>query len=313
MMVAVDEGMVWIAGGEFTMGSDVHYREEAPAHRVALDGFWIDRMPVTNDEFAGFVNESGYVTVAERPLRPEDYPGVAPEALVSGSAVFRQPPGPVDLDEVSWWEYVAGASWRAPEGPASSLDRRGDHPVVQVAYEDALAYADWAGRELPTEAQWEFAARGGLDGYVYSWGDADAPVWELANLWVGEFPWQSPKADPPGATPVGSYPPNGYGLFDMTGNTWEWTRDYYHPRHALPVDKPPCCLPRNPTGAPMLLADPAAPSIALRVLKGGSFLCADNYCLRYRPAARIPQASDSATVHIGFRCVATTPGGPSRS
>ncbi len=299
--------MVWVPGGAFMMGSDRHYPEEAPAHGVYVDGFWMDRYQVTNDKFSEFVRATGYVTVAERAPRPEDYPGVPPSALVSGSAVFRQTTSPVDLGNPGlWWDYLPGASWRYPEGRGSSLDGRGDHPVVHVCYEDAAAFARWAGKSLPTEAPWERAARGGLEGCSFCWGEEFAPNGEvMANAWQGEFPWQNRKPRAPGTEPVGSYPANGFGLFDMAGNVWEWTTDFFHPGHvADAADRPRCCCPpRNPAGPARALAEPGSPTIALRVLKGGSYLCAENYCMRYRPAARIPYGSDSGAVHIGFRCV----------
>jgi formylglycine-generating enzyme len=296
--------MAWVPGGAFMRGSDDHYPEEGPTQEVFVDGFWMDRHAVTNDEFARFVVATGYVTVAERALDSDEYPSVPPEALVPGSAVFRQPDGPVDLrGPATWWEYVAGANWRCPEGPGSSIEDRGRHPVVHVCFEDAAAYARWAGKRLPTEAQWERAARGGLDRREYSWGDELAPGGTvMANVWHGEFPWGNRRGRPPRTEPVGSYSPNGFGLFDMAGNVWEWTSDLFGHRHA---DEPAgcCAIPRNPTGPAAALADPASPGIPLRVLKGGSFLCADSYCMRYRPAARIPQGSDSGAVHIGFRCI----------
>ncbi len=220
--------LVSIAGGEFRMGSDGHYPEEAPAHRVRVDAFAIDRFPVTNRRFAGFIEETGYVTVAERPLDPADFPGAPAENLQPGSLVFTMTPGPVDLRHLNqWWTWTPGASWRQPEGPRSTLEGRDDHPVVHVAYEDAEAYAAWAGLELPTEAEWELAARGGLEGATFVWGDEpESPGERLANYWHGDFPW---CADPGygSTTPVGSYPANGYGLFDMAGNVWEWTSDWY--------------------------------------------------------------------------------------
>jgi formylglycine-generating enzyme required for sulfatase activity len=295
------DAMTWIPGGEFTMGSDRGYPEEGPPHRVTVSGFWIDTYAVTNAEFATFVEATGYVTAAERAPRPEDYPGVDPALLLAGSAVFRMPPGPVSLDEPNqWWAYVPGACWRHPEGPGSSIAGREQHPVVHIAYEDACAYADWAGKDLPTEAEWEFAARGGLEGNEFAWGDeVPGEPWEHANTWHGEFPWDNRKPHAPGTKPVGSYPPNGFGLYDMIGNVWEWTSDYWAPHHVAST----CCDPHNPRGPAEPLAEAAAPGIPLRVVKGGSFLCAANYCARYRPAARIPQASDSATNHTGFRCV----------
>jgi formylglycine-generating enzyme required for sulfatase activity len=297
--------MTWIPGGAFRMGSDAHYPEEAPVRTVEVDGFWIDRLQVTNRRFADFVDATGYVTVAERPLDPADYPGAPLENLVPGSLVFTMTPGPVDLRHLSqWWTWTPGAYWRNPEGPGSTLVNREDEPVVHIAYEDAEAYATWAGASLPTEAEWERAARGGLDGCTYVWGDAPEPSGEqLANYWHGEFPWR--HADGYGRrSPVGSYPPNGYGLYDMAGNVWEWTRDWY----AAQVDAgdaPPCCVPANPNGGRLEDSyDPAQPEIRIprRVIKGGSYLCAATYCLRYRPAARRPQMIDTGTSHIGFRC-----------
>lgn len=306
--------MVWIPAGAFTMGSDDGYPEERPAHRVHVDGFWIDRCTVTNAAFAEFVRSTGYVTVAERPLRPEDYPGVDPAALVPGSAVFRPPRGPVDLttDPGSWWHYQPGASWRHPEGPDSSIDRRGDHPVVHVCFDDAAEYARWAGKAVPTEAQWERAARGGLEARAFCWGDELHPDGRVvANIWRGTFPSQNRKSRPPGTEAVGSYPPNGYGLYDMAGNVWEWTTDFWRPGHRASDAAGSCCtMKRNPRGPETALAEGLAPGIPLRVLKGGSFLCAPNYCARYRPAARIPQASDTAAVHIGFRCIVVSEHGP---
>jgi len=310
-------GMVWIPGGEFTMGSDWGYPEEGPTHQVSLDGYWIDRYPVTNELFERFVETTNYVTVAERTPRPTDYPGVPPEKLVAGSAVFHQPPGKVDLaDPANWWRYTPGANWPRPAGPAGdSIEQRGDNPVVQVAFDDALAFADWADKELPTEPQWEYAARGGLEGQAYAWGDDDLNVapHELANVWHGEFPWDNRKRCSPGVEPTGRYPANGFGLFDMIGNVWEWTLDYWSPGHGQMVadeESGFCCSPASPR-AEVAFAEVAAPTFALRVLKGGSFLCAPNYCARFRPAARIPQASDSSSNHMGFRCVLPGSGGTS--
>jgi formylglycine-generating enzyme required for sulfatase activity len=289
--------MVRIPGGEFTIGSDEHYPEEAPAHRVAMDGFWMDATAVTNAEFAAFVEATGYVTVAERPLDPADFPGAPPENLVPGSLVFTPTRGPVDLRHLSqWWKWTPSACWKNPAGPDSSLAGRENHPVVQVAYEDAQAYAAWAGQELPTEAQWELAARAGLDGATYTWGDApEQDGQKLANYWHGDFPWRPERGY--GATaPVGSYPPNDFGLFDMAGNVWEWTTDWYRDRH----------VPANPGGGSIEESyDPGQPQFRVprKVIKGGSFLCADSYCLRYRPAARRPQMIDTSMSHIGFRCV----------
>jgi len=298
--------MVWIPGGTFRMGSDHHYPEEAPAHAVRVDGFWIDTHTVTNEEFRRFVDATGYVTLAERPPNAADYPGAKPEMLVPASVVFQKPPRRVSLgDHYNWWGYVAGANWRNPEGPASSLRKKAKHPVVQVGYEDAAAYATWAGKELPTEAEWEFAARGGLDGADYIWGDEFTPGGRMmANTWQGEFPWQNLATDGyEGTAPVGSFPPNGYGLYDMAGNVWEWTTDWYQDHGRLPKS---CCVPENPRGALRDASiDPATPDlrIARKVIKGGSFLCAPNYCRRYRPAARMAQPVDTATCHVGFRCI----------
>lgn len=300
-----DKDMNWIPGGAFMMGSDHHYPEESPAHLVRVDGFWIDRYAVTNKQFQRFVKATGYVTVAERPPKAEDYPGAIPELLVPGSAVFQQPNQPVNLQTCSWWVYVPGANWRHPAGPGSSIKGRENYPVVHIAYEDALAYAAWAGKVLPTEAQWEFAARGGLEGAVYTWGNEFAPKGKrMANTWEGEFPWQNLKPHSPGAESVGLYPPNAYGLYDMIGNVWEWTTDWYRDSHPENKKKS-CCIPVNPRGGTQEESfDPNIPSrIPRKVLKGGSFLCAPNYCQRYRPAARHPETIDTSTCHIGFRCV----------
>jgi formylglycine-generating enzyme required for sulfatase activity len=300
--------MVWIPGGTFRMGSDNHYPEEAPVHRVTVDGFWINRTPVTNREFRRFVEATGHVTVAERTPDPKDYPGALPEMLKAGSLVFSPPSHPVDLlDSSQWWAFVFGATWRRPYGPKSSIKGLDDHPVVHVAYEDARAYADWAGKDLPTEAEWEVAARGRLDGAEFAWGDAFTPDGrQMANTWQGAFPFQNSKLDGYERTsPVTAFPPNGYGLYDMIGNTWEWTSDWYMPKH--PADAPKaCCIPENPRGGRADESyDPCQPQIRIprRVLKGGSHLCAPNYCRRYRPAARHAQPVDTSASHIGFRCV----------
>ena len=301
-----DEGMTWVPGGTFAMGSEAFYPEEAPVREVAVDGFWLDETPVANDEFAAFVEATGYTTLAERDPDPADYPGADPADLVAGSAVFTQPDGPVDLREPSgWWEYVPGADWRHPEGPDSGIADRMDHPVVHVAHEDAAAYAAWAGKRLPTEAQWERAARGGLEGKRYVWGDEHVPDGQLmANTWQGEFPHENRALDGYERTsPVGSFPANGFGLYDVAGNVWDWTRDWFSadPGEASPA----CCTPQNPRGATREESvDPRDPSaVPRRVLKGGSHLCAPNYCFRYRPAARYPQPVDTTTSHVGFRCV----------
>ena len=306
-------GMVWIPGGTFRMGSDRHYPEEAPAHSVAVEGFWIDRTPVTNSDFARFVAATGYVTHAERPPRAEDYPGAKPEALVPASVVFRQPRHAVDLRDVhNWWTYVPGADWRHPRGPQSTIIASGNHPVVQIAFADAEAYAAWAGKSLPTEAEWEFAARGGFDGAEFAWGDELRPGGRvMANTWHGTFPHQNLLPRRPGTTAVGSYPPNGYGLFDMIGNCWEWISDWYQEHHKAAGE---CCGSAGDTrGLREASIDPRDPAaIPRKVMKGGSYLCAPNYCRRYRPAARMAQPIDTATCHLGFRCV-IRPGGKAES
>ncbi|HEX7235918.1 MAG TPA: formylglycine-generating enzyme family protein, partial [Gammaproteobacteria bacterium] len=244
--------MCFVPGATFRMGSDRHYPEEAPAHDVSVDGFWMDRYAVTNREFDRFVKTTGHVTLAERPVDPALYPGAQPELLVPSSVVFVKPPGRVDLrNAYNWWRYVPGADWRHPRGPRSSLQGLSDHPVVHVAFEDAAAYARWAGKELPTEAEWELAARGGLEAAEFVWGDELAPNGELrANTWQGEFPWQNTNEDGYEWTaPVGSFPPNGYGLYEMAGNVWEWTTDWYTPKHPDEQLKA-CCIPQNPRGAP---------------------------------------------------------------
>jgi sulfatase modifying factor 1 len=299
--------MTWVPGGSCRMGSDSGYAEERPVQRVTVDGFWIDTHTVTNDEFAMFVEATGYVTVAERPLDPATYPTVPADRLVPGSAVFTQPAGPVDLGDLgNWWTYRPGAQWRVPDAPPGGLTGRANHPVVHVAFEDALAYATWAGKALPSEAEWEYAARGGLEDATYPWGDHPPAEGTMkANIWLGEFPWQNLKALPPGTEPVGSYPPNGYGVYDVVGNVWEWTTDWYQPRHPerAPEEDTACCAPQPRATAVVVATDPLAPTVPLRVIKGGSYLCAANYCTRYRPAARISQAVDTSTGHLGFRCV----------
>ncbi|MGE3784194.1 MAG: formylglycine-generating enzyme family protein [Alphaproteobacteria bacterium] len=308
--------MVWIPGGAFRMGSDRHYPEEAPAHRVAVDGFWIDRTPVTNRDFLKFVRATGYITVAEIKPDARDYPGAPPHMLRAGSLVFTPPPHPVDLRDWSrWWDFKFGAYWRRPYGPRSSIAGLHEHPVVHVAYRDAEAYARWAGKELPTEAEWEFAARGGIDGAEFAWGDEFTPEGRhMANTWQGAFPCENLKTDGYERTsPVGAFPPNGYGLRDMIGNVWEWTADWYTPRHPAEADKP-CCIPHNPRGGGETASyDPRQPAIRIprKVLKGGSHLCAPNYCRRYRPAARHAEPVDTSTSHVGFRCVIRG-GGPDR-
>jgi formylglycine-generating enzyme required for sulfatase activity len=299
--------MVWIPGGEFWMGSNDFYPEERPVHRVRVDGFWMDAHPITAGEFRRFVRATGYVTVAERPLDPEDYPDADPDLLVPGSLVFRKSAGPVPLDDYrNWWEYRPGACWKRPGGKGTSIVGRERHPVVHVSWEDVAAYADWIDKELPTEAEWEYAARGGIESAVFAWGDDDVVGDRaMANTWQGEFPWQNLRLDGfEGTSPVGSFPPNGYGLFDVTGNVWEWTADYWS------ADRPeafaPCCVPHNPrvtsAEASRMRGEPGE-QFPRRVIKGGSHLCAPNYCLRYRPAARQSQTIDSGMAHLGFRCI----------
>jgi sulfatase modifying factor 1 len=288
------------------MGSDDWYPEEKPVHTVSVDGFWMDEHAVTVADFRRFVKATAYMTVAERPLDPALYPGADEGSLVPGALVFRRSAGPVDLEDFrNWWAYVPGARWNEPEGPGSTVVGRDRHPVTQVAYEDAEAYAAWVGKDLPTEAEWEFAARGGLDQATYTWGDEFAPKGRMmANTWQGEFPWQNLLLDRyEGTSPVKSFPPNGFGLFDMAGNVWEWTSDFFSPRHPDEVAHA-CCAPSNPrVAAPHVEPGVPAPAIPRRVTKGGSHLCAPNYCHRYRPAARQGQDTETSTAHIGFRCI----------
>ena len=303
--------MVEIPAGQFRMGSADFYAEERPVRDVRVASFAIDRGPVTVAQFARFVEETGYFTLAERPPDPAQYPDADPSLLCEGSVVFHPTSGPVPLNDAGrWWAYVPGASWRRPWGPESDNSQRADHPVTHIAYEDAEAYALWAAKELPTEAEWEYAARGGLDGAIFAWGDQECPGGVLmANFWQGEFPWHNTGAKRwRGTSPVGLFPANGFGLHDVTGNVWEWTSDFYATQCAgAERTGRSCCGPR---------ADPRASSpgqchepgdsgadIPWRVIKGGSHLCAPSYCLRYRPAARQPQALDTSTSHIGFRCI----------
>jgi formylglycine-generating enzyme required for sulfatase activity len=293
--------MVWVPPGKSVIGSDAHYVEERPAHHASIDGFWVDRYPVTNDRFAEFVDATGYITFAELPPNPADYPGAIEELLRPGSLVFTKPHHPVDLSQLSnWWSFILGADWRHPHGPDSSIDGLGTHPVVHIAYADVEAYAAWAGKEIPTEAEWEHAARGGIENAVYAWGDEFMPNGRfMANTWQGRFPYENLREDGyEGTSPVDAFPPNGYGAHDMIGNVWEWTADWYRTSHVQPTD---CC------GATAASAsyDPCLPAIRIprRVLKGGSHLCAPNYCRRYRPAARYPQPIDTSTSHVGFRLI----------
>jgi formylglycine-generating enzyme len=284
--------MVFIPGSAYDMGDERFYPEERPVRRVEVDGFWMDERPVTAAEFRRFVRETGYVTVAERPLDPAAYPDADPELLVPGSLVFRETPGPVSLDDFrNWWEYVPGTYWKRPGGPGTTVNGRDRHPVVHIAFEDAEAFATWAGKEIPAEAEWEFAARGGVERAVFSWGDEHFPAGKaMANTWQGDFPWQNLRLDGyAGTSPVGTFPPNGFGLYDMCGNVWEWTSDWYTSPSSADGESP-CCGSQGG-------------DIPRKVIKGGSHLCAPNYCLRYRPAARQGEAIDTSTGHIGFRCI----------
>ncbi|MBY0522924.1 MAG: formylglycine-generating enzyme family protein [Gemmataceae bacterium] len=310
-------GMVWVPGGEFTMGTDseLGWPDEKPAHRVRVDGFWMDETEVTNQQFKAFVDATGYATTAEKAPVLEDImrqvpPGTEPppkEMLVPGSMVFLPTAGPVDTRNFAqWWHWTPGASWRCPEGPGSSINGKLDHPVVHVSWDDAVAYAQWAGKRLPSEAEWEFAARGGLDGKPYVWGD-DKPgasgKWQC-NIWQGEFPWNNTAADGHVHTaPVKSYPPNGFGLYDTAGNVWEWCADWYQ-RDLYPQRAGKGVIV-NPT-VPERSVDPSRPFMPLRVQRGGSFLCNDSYCSRYRPSARHGCSPDTGMAHVGFRCVTTS-------
>ena len=307
-MQSQTDDMVSIEGGEFTMGSTDFYPEERPVRRVRVDPFAIDRYPVTNADFAGFAGATGYLTVAERPIDPSEYPGAIAELCVPASLVFQPTAGAVDLRDLhQWWAWTPGASWKHPLGPDSTLDGLADHPVVHVALEDVQEYATWAGKALPSEAEWEFAARGGLHGAAYTWGDEMTPGGsQMANTWQGEFPWQNLLLDGYERTSpvVGTFPANGYGLYDMAGNVWEWTSDWYSlGLNAEPVK--PCCAaapPRVP-GIEESYDPRVAARVPRKVVKGGSHLCAPSYCLRFRPAARSPQMVDSPMSHLGFRCV----------
>jgi len=301
---AAPDGMVWIPGGTFWMGcDDCDMSDTQPVHLVKVDGFWMDRTPITNTQFAQFVKATSYLTIAERKPDPKDYPGVDPEKLVAGSAVFTPPPDDVALDDITqWWVYVPGASWKHPEGPGTTLDGRNEHPVVHIAWSDAAAYAKWAGKRLPTEAEFEFAARGGLDRNRYAWGDDVKPRgrW-AANIWQGRFPSNNLVEDGYfGTSPVTAFPANRFGLYDVGGNVWQWCADWYRPDYfaTLPAND----VSNNPQG-PEDSYDPKEPGIAKRVQKGGSFLCSDRYCSRYLAGSRGRGAVDSGGSNTGFRCV----------
>jgi formylglycine-generating enzyme required for sulfatase activity len=292
--------MIWIPPGKFSMGSSFAAFDDArPIHIVQVSGFFMDATPVTNDQFEQFVKETGYITTAEKKPTPEELPGVPPDKLVAGSLVFVPPAKPVSLDDVSaWWQYAPGANWRHPEGPGSDLKGREKHPVVQVSWFDAEAYAKWAGKRLPTEAEWEYAARGGVDQEPFVWGKEFRPGGKfMANTFQGSFPDRNTNSDGWARTsPVKSFPPNKYGLYDMAGNVWQWCSDWYRPdyyEHSSASD------PRGPEDS----FDPAEPGQPKRVQRGGSFLCSDQYCSRYMPGGRGKGAPDTGASHVGFRCV----------
>jgi formylglycine-generating enzyme required for sulfatase activity len=296
--------MVLISGGTSWCGADEDIFPDArPMHQVRLDSFWIDVTPVTNKQFARFVEATGYKTVAERAPNPADFPGEPAEMLVPGSIVFSPPDHQVSLDEhLQWWNYIAGANWRHPEGPQSDLSGRGDHPVVHVCWDDAMAYARWAGKRLPTEAEFEYAARGGLDRQPFAWGDEMRPdgKWQ-ANTWQGVFPVENTAEDGyPRTSPVKSFPANGYGLFDMAGNVWQWCSDWYRPDYYTQLAATGEVV-KNPLG-PSSSFDPLEPGLAKRVQRGGSFLCSSEYCVRYRVAGRGKGEVTSASSNVGFRC-----------
>lgn len=308
-------GMVFIEGGRFQMGSSKFYPEEGPIHRVGVDGFWIDSTPVTNRQFAEFVEQTGYRTVAETSPDPALYPGADPAMLQPGSLVFRAPYSRSEMRFWGdWWHYVPGACWQRPDGVSAIGEGEMDLPVVHVCHTDAEAFSRWAGKSLPSEAEWEFAARGGLEGADFAWGDVLEPDGrKMANVWDGAFPMLNPDHSGSfGTSVVGSYPANNYGLFDMIGNVWEWTDDYWTTQHPEDVQKP-CCVPVNPRTLDAGQSyDPQLSAIRIprKVLKGGSHLCAPSYCKRYRPAARHAEMIDSATSHVGFRCVIRPPREP---
>ncbi|NEU08254.1 formylglycine-generating enzyme family protein [Flavihumibacter sp. R14] len=304
--------MVLVSGGEFQMGSDKFFPDERPVRMVKVASFYIDKYEVTNRDYKKFVDETGYITVAERPPNPDDYPGAKPEMLAPGALVFQKATAPVDLrNNFNWWAWVKGANWNHPYGPGSTIKDKEAHPVVHIAYEDAETYANWHRKELPTEAEWEYAARGGLHGKNFTWGDEDVQLSKpMANTWQGEFPWQNLLTDSyEGTSPVGSFAPNGYGLFDMAGNVWEWTSDWYlrsphdqesetHKSRSINAFNPGVIFPE-------CSYDQFHPQqkVPGKVIKGGSHLCAPNYCLRYRPAARQRQMMNTPMNHLGFRCI----------
>ena len=300
------DGMVWIPGGTFWMGcDDCDMPDTKPVHLVNVDGFWMDVTPVTNAKFAQFVEATGYVTIAERKPDPKDYPEVDPKSLVAGSAVFTPPSSDVSLDDITqWWRYVPGASWKHPEGPGSTTSGREDHPVVQIAWEDAVAYPKWAGKRLPTEAEFEFAARGGKDRERYAWGNELKPgdQW-AANIWQGRFPSNNTAEDGYLRTsPVMAFPANGFGLYDVGGNVWQWCSDWYRPDYFATLAASGVAV--NPQG-PADSFDPEEPGVPKRVQKSGSFLCSDRYCSRYLVGSRGRGAVDSGGSNTGFRCVKT--------
>lgn len=293
--------LVWIPDGEFIMGSDKHYPEERPLLEVRVKGFWMDPCPVTTQQFQEFVDATGYLTQAELPPDASAYPEIPKEKLIAGSAIFVQPDNSVDLSNpMNWWNFVANANWKNPENiEGFDLKTIKDHPVTHISFKDANAYAKWAGKKLPTEMEWEYAAKGGIQNSEFAWGDEFEPGGKaMANIWHGTFPHKNLKPTKPGTTPVMTFPSNGYGLFDMCGNTWEWTCDIYIQNRNGNIENnidenegnTSCCSPINAR-------------TSQRVIKGGSFLCSENYCTRYRPSARIPETEDTSTNHLGFRCI----------